>query len=99
MTAGKNFDISIQLVHPLREMANIIKCEISEMVNGIIFRYDPVPFFDHDAIHLVHAFEGTIEILEAVRIVEMRIGGKECWHHRMGQLGLFIVLLGLGRLK
>jgi hypothetical protein len=37
--------------------------------------------------------------LEAVRIVEMRIGGKQCLHHRMGQLGLFIVLLGLGRLK
>ena len=83
MASGKDLEISIQLVHLFREMANIIKCEISQMVDGIIFRYDTVPFSDHGAIHLVHAFEGTLEVFNTVRIVEMSIGGKERLHHRV----------------
>ena len=82
MTAGKNFDISIQLVHPLCEMANIIKCEISEMVNNVVFLDDLIPPFDHDTIHLVHALELVVDLQPLADVLgERLLKGGGLVHH------------------
>jgi hypothetical protein len=43
------------------------------MVDRIMFGDNAVPFFDHDRIHLIHAFKGAVEILNRVLIVEVGI--------------------------
>ena len=73
MASGEDFYVSVQLADPLPKMADVIQRKITEMVDSIILSNDAVPFFDHNRIHLVHAMKWTIEILEAVRIVEMCI--------------------------
>ena len=82
MAARQDFYVAVQLICPFCKMVDVTQREISKMVNGVIRSNGAIPFFNHDAIHLVQAVERTMEVRDGVFIVEVRIGSKECLHHK-----------------
>ena len=81
MASGKKLDVSIQLACPLRKMVNIFQRKIAEMIDSIVLANDTIPILDNNRIHLVHVLERTIEIGNAVLVIEMGIRCKECMHY------------------
>ncbi len=74
--------VPVQLTCPFCEMAQILECEISKMVDNIILANNVIPLFHHDSIHLVDTPKWTIEILNGVFIIKMCIRSEECLHNK-----------------